>query len=379
MSRFLLTRTRLASILCAGLLLAAAGCKDSDTGSGGPATKEEASAAVTAAKAEYEKYVAAQPDIEIPTLPGKPASGKDITVLTCPLQVCAQETEPAVEAAKKLGWNVTSLSTPLTAEGYQSAIEQIVANPTEFVAITPLLPNSFITDQLDKLKANGSKVVQMTPAGTDPSPEGPINAVVNGIPELSMSGQLMGDTVVNDAGADAKVLFVWDPQAKAVLGSVKDGFEKTVEGAGGDVADLEVATQDIGKAIPGQVVSYLQAHPDVEYLAFVLSDAAAGVPQALKSAGLSDQVKIISRAPSASTLADVKSGVQWATVGEENASNGWRVVDLFARMDAGVELGDLANPAGWHQIFVQDNITQTDSAPATPGVPDVFLKAWHLQ
>ena len=381
MSRSHVANGVIATMLSAGVLLAAAGCGSSDSGTdpGSTGSGGETSAAVAAAKASFEKYVAEQPAIEIPALPAKPASGKEITIQTCPLQVCAQETQPAAEAAKLLGWKVKTVSAPLTAEGYQSTIDQIVADPTEFVANTPILPNSFITDKLSALQKGGSKIVQMTPAGTDPSSDGPIQAVVNGIPELSKSGELMGDAVIADSDGSADTLFVWDPQGAATLGSVKDGYTKVVEGAGGKIDVMDVATADIGKAIPGQVVSYLQAHPKVNYVAFILSDYAAGVPQALKAAGLSDQVKIVSRAPSPATLEDIKSGVQWASVGEENASTGWRVIDLFARMDAGIDTGELANPEGWHQIFVQDNVTQTETSPTTPGVPDVFLKAWHLQ
>jgi hypothetical protein len=76
----------------------------------------------------------------------------------------------------------------------------------------------------------------------------------------------------------------------------------------------------------------------------------------------------------------VKGGSEFAEVGEEDACNGYRAVDGLIRLMEGVPLGPFAtDPSGWHQIFVKDNVTETTSAPPTPGCPSAFLKAWHVQ
>lgn len=343
------------------------------------AASGSASAAVTAAKTEYAAYLKAQAPLVIPALPAKPPSGKTITIVSCPAPVCAQETDPAAQAAKLLGWKVTASAPQQSPENYQAALNQIVASPTDFVALTPVTPDSFISKQLAALQQAGSKVIEMSPSGSQPSANGPVQADVAGIPVFSTSGRLMGDAVVNDANGAASTLFVWDPSIATVLGSVKDSYTKVVTSAGGSVAVLDVSFANIGKTIPGQVASYIQAHPKIKYVAYAVSDAATGVPQALASAGLSGKVKMVSRAPSAATLADIKSGAQLASVGEENAAGGYRAVDLFARLAMGVDLGELRNTEGWHQIFDHSNVTSTSSAPVTPGYPDAFLTAWHLK
>jgi hypothetical protein len=371
-----------------GALAACSSPASSGSGSDGSASAADPSSlppsastgpAVSAAKAAFQKYVAVQPSIQIPALPGKPTTGKTITIVSCPLPICAEETDPAVAAAKLLGWKVTQLETQLTPEGYQSTLNQVAANPTNFVAITPVTPDATIATQLAALKKAGSKIVMMSPSGSDPTADGPVDAAVAGPPQFELSGQLMGDAVVANADGAANTLFVWDPSVANVFGPVKEGYTQVVTGAGGQVAVLDVSNSNIGTAIPGQVTSYVQAHPDVKYIAFSLSDEAAGVPQALKAAGLSQSVKIVSRAPSATTLADIKNGSEWASVGEETAAGGYRVIDQFARMADDIALGDLMNPAGWHQIFIQSNVTETTAVPETPGFPDVFLSAWHLQ
>jgi hypothetical protein len=333
---------------------------------------------VTAAKAQYAQFVKTQAPIQIPVLPKKPPSGLTVTIVTCPLPVCATETNAAAAAAKLLGWKVTSLTTPLTPAGYQTTLNQIVAHPTQLLALTPAVPNSFVAKQLATLQAKKIPIVEMSTAGSDePSAAGPVVAAVAGSPQLAMSGQLMGDAVVNDAGAGAKTVFVTDPSL-TVWNSTKAGFTKVITGAGGSVGVLDINSQNVGKQVPSQIVSYMQSHPDVKYIAFALSDLDAGVPEALAAASIKG-VKIISRAPEPLNLANIKAGTEWASVGEENSTGGYRAIDQLARSVEKVPLGNLRNPPGWHQIFIQSNVTETSTPPATPGVPSVFLKAWHLQ
>lgn len=371
-----------AAVALAVVAVALAACGGSSNSGTGTTASKSASAdnpAVASAKAEYAKYVKQQPAIDIPALPSKPPAGKTVTIETCPLPVCKSETDPAVAAAKKLGWKVTYLQSALTPASYQTTVNQILANPTQLVAITPVVPNSFIDKQLAAFGAKRVPVVEIAPAGDLPSPNGPVLAAVTGPPSFGQSGRLMGDAVVADGGAGAKAVFVWDPSLASIWSPIKDNFTRVVQGAGGSVDVLKVNQMDIGKAIPNQVVSYVQAHPDVRYVAFALDDLDTGVAQALDSAGVAGQVKILSRAPQPANLANIKAGREWLSIAEENVSAGYRAVDQLARIVMGVDLGNLRNPAGWAQILTKDNIASTSAPPTTPGYPDVFLKAWHLQ
>jgi hypothetical protein len=343
-------------------------------------TEGSGNAAVKAAEAEFAEYAKEQPPIEIPVLPKKPESGKTLTITTCPLPVCKSETEPAKEAAEELGWKVTTIEGALTPQAYQTTMSQVATNPGEMVAISPVLPNSFIKEQLDELKAKEIPIVQMAPAGDNPSPKGPVLAAVTGPPQFAKSGQLMGDAVVNDKKGAAKTVFIWDKALAGFWQPTLDEFKKVVEGAGGSVEVLEVSQEQIGKSIPTAVVSYVQAHPEVEYLAFALSDLATGVPQSLAASGLNEQVKILSRAPQATNIENIANGTEWLTVAEENVSAGYRSIDQLARILQGVELGELENPAGWHQIIDAENAgNYTEGVPTPKGFPEVFQEAWHLK
>jgi hypothetical protein len=382
----------LGALAALALMFVVAGCgsSNSSSSSSSPSTTEttapedngsegSSDPAVKAAEAEYAEFAKEQPALEFPPLPKKPPTGLTITVATCALTVCHTETDAAEKAAEELGWKVTSLVSQLSPEAYQTTMNQIVSNPTEMAAIAPIVPNQFVSKQLKALQEKDVKIVQMAPPGDEPTPKGPVLAAVTGPLALGQSGRLMGVSVVNDKKGPANTAFIWDPAAAGTWQPINDEFTKAVESAGGTVDVVEVSSAEVGKAIPTQIVSYVQSHPDVEYLAFAVSDLDAGVSQALEAAGLSEQVKILSRAPQEANIEAIKNGTEWLSVAEENASAGYRAVDQLARIVEGVELGDLRNPEGWAQIITAEDAEKLDGVPQPEGYPEAFQEAWHLK
>lgn len=335
-----------------------------------------ANSTVEVARAQVTKYEAVQPAITVPALSAPVPKNVNLSVLTCELPVCSASTAPAVTAAKKLGWTVKQVQFQTAPEQYVSAWKQTAnAKPNAVIYVGPF-PIQLIKDPLAKIAAAKTPTVVMAPNAATPAEVGS-NYAVAGAPALGKSGELMGDVMVADAGGPAKVLFIWDPVLKNTLAAVQSSLKNVVTGAGGSVDTLDVSIAETGKSVPGQVINYLQTHTDIRYLAFSLSDFAAGVPQALQAAGLSDKVKIVSRAPQAANLADIKNGTEFASVAEEVAGNGYRAVDDIIRLLSGQKPTD-PNPVGWHQIFVKSNVTQATAIPPTPGIPNAFYKAWGV-
>ena len=370
----------------AAVLIAACGSSSSGTGGSGAAgsssgtaqsssqtSTPSTSAAVAADKAEYARYLKAQAPITVPTLPSRPPKGLTISVVTCPVPVCTTLTAPAVAAAKRLGWKIQYLTFPNTPAGYIATINKVVAAKPQLAAIIAPFPNTTIAKQLAQLKAGGTKIAEISPS--DENPGGPISSVVVGPPLVKLSGTLMADSIVFNSQGAPNTLFVTDPTLAPTYNPEIDAFKNVVTGAGGSVATLNVSVLNIGNQVPDQVVSYLQSHQSVKYVAFVFADFVAGVPQALKVAGLSDQVQIVSRAPQTADLANIKDDTEMAEVGEEDAAAGYRVIDQLARLAMHVPLGNLADPVGWHQIYSKSN---DPTAVITPGSPADFYKAWHL-
>jgi ribose transport system substrate-binding protein len=336
--------------------------------------------AIIAAKKQYGQYHRIQPPIDIPALPARPPTGENLLITTCPVAVCQDVTNAAAQAAEALGWNVTQVDLPLT--GPQPLIDmwqQVLQNPPDLMAYEGTEPDSQVQSYIDAAGADGVKIVDLAPKGTVISPSGPIYAEVNGSGVLALSGQLIGDAIVDNAPRGrGNVVWITDP-TKAFFVPAQTALTNVVTGAGGKVDTLDISLNDVGSAVPGEVVDYVRTHPNVKYLAFALNDMTQGVPAALKAAGLAGRVKIISRAPSSSAIGDIRSGAQWAAVTEEVPSAGWRSIDQLARLVEGVSMTDaISDPVGWHMIIDKSNVGTDPDGPAVPGFPDSFLTAWHV-
>ncbi|WP_198549051.1 substrate-binding domain-containing protein [Streptomyces sp. PRh5] len=377
------TSRRSVAVLSSGIAaaLALAGCGaggSASAGAGGAALSETQRAAVKAAEAEFAAYIKPRAADPVPALPAAPPTGKTLTIIGCPIPVCAKVTGGATRAARKLGWKVTSLQNDNTPQSFLTLLNQVVQNPPDMLAYIGLVRNSSVTAQLSKLHSDGTKIVEIAPIGDKPAPAGPVDATVIAELHKRQSGRLMGDAVVADAKGPADTVFVWDPSFAVGWGPIKDGYSKIVKAAGGSVGILEVSNHNIGKTIPSQIVSYLQAHPSVKYVALAVGDYAAGLAAAKQAAGLQQKVRITSRAANATNLQDIKDGTEWTSIGEENAASGYRAVDQLVRLEMGIPLGSRIEAVGWHQIFTQGNVTQTATAPEPPDYAAVYEHAWHV-
>lgn len=366
------SRWRRVPVFIAAGALALSACSKTGSDTTHPAAANADPQVVQTAKAEVAKYTAKQPAVAVKPLTGKPATGKTIGIVTCQFPTCLTVARAAEEAATKLGWKPQEYTTDITPEAFQNAFTRMLQSPPDLILYSGVLPNSLISDSLAKIKQLNIPTVAL--ATTDP-PDETVKAVITGPPTQGLSGKLMGDSVVADANGAAKTVFVWDPNSARVFQPVKDNFEKQVKAGGGSVDVLTISAQETGKAVPGQVVSYLQAHPDVKYVAFTTADFVAGVPPALAGAGLTD-VKLLSRYPVKDNIENLKNGREWLEVGEEGAGSGYRAIDALTRILAGTTVD--AQPGGWHQIFTKDNVADISGDPAAPGVPQVYLDAWHV-
>lgn len=362
----------LAAIMAAALALG--GCSsssDSTGGDGGDRGSGKADSTVLSdAAAQVDKYTAEQAPIAVEPLKEKPAPGKKVSILVCPTPSCQEQAKAVSAGARKLGWIPTIYTSQLTPESYQSTWNRMLQSPPDALFYQGLLPNSFIKDQLAKVKELGIPAVA---SGTAEKPNDVMRAVVANGAQIAFSGTLIGDSIVVDAKGAAKAVFVSDPTL-AFLDPEKVAVKKELTAAGGSLDVLDISGAEIGKAVPTQITSYLQSHPDVKYVVFPNADFGLGLPQALKAAGL--RVKIASFAPNAADLKDIKDGNQWISVAVEVEASGYRAIDTMARMLEGSHFDPL--PVGYHQILNKDNITQTSVSPATPGSPDQFFKAWHV-
>ena len=139
---------------------------------------------------------------------------------------------------------------------------------------------------------------------------------------------------------------------------------------------LNVKTSDIGTGIPKQVVSYLQKHPDTKYVVCQFGDIFTGVPQALKTAGLDSQVKLIDDAGSPVNFQYIKKGQEFATVGSFIDVLSWQTADQTAKIMGGQKFEEPVYPT--QLMFKKDITFDTNGQPpfGDPAWKDRFRQLW---
>jgi len=361
--------------MVAAAALVTTGCASSGAQSGTATKGSESGINVQQATKDLAAVVGGPAKIDIPAV-GKPIpTGKTINFITCAVAVCTEVGAGVKAAAQTLGWTVKVIPNDSTPAGYQQAWDQIAQTPGDGVVNSdPVVPYTSITSLLDK--ANVPVV-----SSTSPNPVGGhLVAVVAGTAAIKLEGTVDADWVIQDARKPIKSVFVYDPSI-ASLRSALPGYQEAMKKncPACSTAVLKVSAGQIGPVLAQQVVSYLQANPDVKYAAFGLGDLAIGVPAAIKAAGLQDQVKITTRGLDVPNYGDVQDGGIAAGFTSEAYEAGWRAVDKLAREFAGVSLGDVY-PLGVIREVTKSTLPSDLTVPySIPGYQAAFEKAWGVK
>jgi ribose transport system substrate-binding protein len=190
-------------------------------------------------------------------------------------------------------------------------------------------------------------------------------------------GDYLAAEVVSDSGGKANAVYV-NISAFRILAKVgetfQDGMKKYCSSC--TVGNLDIPLTSLGKDAPDRIVSYLRAHPKVNYIALSVSDAlGAGLPAALKAAGLSDKVKIVGQGGGSQNFSDLKAGAIEALVPTDTYAYDYLMIDALARQWAGVPL-ETTGPQFW---LVKKDTAPADTSKPFPLVTDTdaqFTKLW---
>jgi ABC-type sugar transport system substrate-binding protein len=132
---------------------------------------------------------------------------------------------------------------------------------------------------------------------------------------------------------------------------------------------------------PSQVVSDLQANPDVNYIAMASGQMMSGVPQVLSAAGLTSKVKIITKAGTNLNFELLKAGTyQQADIGFSMDMYAWGAVDAVARILAGQ--GNNLPTYDATEILTPSNINfnpATTNSWSIQGYQAMFKKSWGVK
>jgi ribose transport system substrate-binding protein len=368
-----------AAVVAAPLAVAAiavTACGSStDTSSSSAASGASSAGALTAADKLAAQWQQRPTQIPVTQPIGKPIpTGKRIDFINCGVTSCTILYNNLSQAAKTLGWTVKQINTQGTPETVQAAWKQAVTDKPDAV-IASGFPRSVFAQQLKQLQQMKIPVLE---ASTDDVVGSGIDLILAAPKDLSPEGQILASWIAKDSGGKAHTLYVDLPNyniLKPVHQYFNQYYAKLCPGCKTDSLDIPVTA--IGKDVPDRVVSYLRAHPDINYVAYSLGALNVGVPAALRQAGLANKVKIIVNVGNAENYQYIASGQTHAAMAFSNVDQTWVWADALARLFTGQSIDVDRKAKLPYMLITKNNLISTGSEfPLVANYQEQWKKLW---
>ena len=348
-------------------------------GSSGTSSTANSSASSSGELSTADKLAAqwAQRPTQIPVSQpiGKPIpAGKRIDFINCGVTACTSLYNNLSAAAKTLGWTVKQINTQGTPESVQAAWKQAVNDKPDAVVASGF-PRAVFSQQLKQLQQMKIPVIE---SSTDDVEGGGIDLILSKPKDLGPEGQIIASWITKDSGGKANTLYV-DLPVYNILKPVREYFEQNYAKlcAGCKLDKIDIPITAIGKDVPDRVVSYLRAHPDINYVAYSLGALNVGVPAALRQAGLANKVKLIVNVGDAENYQYIASGQTHAAMAFSNVDQTWVWADALARLFTGQSI-DVDRKAHLpYMLITKNNLISTGSEfPLVANYQEQWKKLW---
>lgn len=365
----------LVAALVATVPLVAAGCGSSGSSSSSTA---ESGSGVAAAKRTVAPLMKPPTSINITAPLKSRPTGKTFVSIeqTLPIE---QEIGAAIgDAGNELGAKVVHVNAGMTPQEIARAWSQIeTMSPQPAAVLFTGISTQLMQPELKRMQELGIPVIGHF---TDDDPL--LAANTFGTPQFGYFGNIAGNYIVAASEGDADVAIFGSsqlPGESALIQSSTKAIEQRCPSCTTHVVD-DLSPADIGRSVPGQVVSYLQQNPDVNWAYFAGAGFEIGVPEALSAAGLSDQVKILTNAGGKVTYAYLKAGKTAADLAQSPEMQGWKMMDAASRIIAGQSPEPDTSSQGATQIVTPPDVTFdiSEGWPGFPGWEDQFRQLWGL-
>jgi len=286
-----------------------------------------------------------------PTKPAKAPSGIKIAAITCYsiLEGCVIPAEGIAKAASAIGWQERTFDGGGTPTSQNTQILNAVSWGAKVIALIAITPSAVQTG-LQAAKKAGAVIVSgssglSTPNATVTPPAGQIWPEFDVSPDYKSLGEHLANWIVADSKGKANVGVFGDKEFDSI-NAQESGIVpalKQCTTCKSSAVMYFTATQ-IAATLGPQTVNYVRTHPDVSYLYSAFDPPAAAQVQALQTAGLGKNVKIVSALGNDQNLQFVKAGqVQAADAAYDNTYMGFAIVDQSIRL---LNKQPLIEPAG---------------------------------
>jgi ribose transport system substrate-binding protein len=380
---------RYASLLAAlALLSLAAACSSSSSSSSGSsaASSNSGSASglssadqtgLTKAQAFVAQYEQRPTQItDITKVTGTIPKNKLIDFIPCgAVPECLQEGNIVKQAAAMVGWTTKILTNDGSPQQSKAAFEQVVRDKAAAVLYTAI-PASTFASMLPQLNANGTFI--STCCVTDPS--GPTTGIDYDIDNLAQVGPIAGAQaawVASDSKDTANSIYINIPDF-AILNTQFSNYKLGMATycPSCQVNELDIALANIATA-PSTIVSYVRAHPSVNYVIASTDSVTVGLPAALKAAGLNTKVKIVGQGATPVNLQYLHSGQEAADVAFPYFEAMYSMVSAVFQHYAGQQVAPSVPPPLWI-LTPQNAPTATEAFPVVVAYQSQYGALWGV-
>ena len=381
-------RRRVYSILVASaattLALGISACSASPTDQASGASSTSSASSVNSAAAAATAAITKRPTSIGITVPvgAKIPAGKKIYFVVPNVPSALQMEAPLKAAAAALKWTTVNVNAGTSPESFVAAVNTAIHAKPDGVFIAGI-PPAVIQDQLAQLKKLGIPVITLgAPLGNIPPASTGILFNIAGIPYNTAAGVALANWVAADSGGKTSALVIGIPTFPGPL-ALSTGFEHQMGKACPDckVYVQNYAASAMGTTLPGSLTGYLRTHPSIKYVVADFDDMFAGVPAALKAAGITD-VKLAGNTPSSSDQVNIAAG-NFEAAGYMFAlnENPWRVIDVFARHFAHKPTAVSANAPLPAWLLIKNNESTwggpaQDTWPLVANYQEQYKKLW---
>ena len=366
-------RNLVGALVLGAALVAVAGCGDSES-SGGSAA-QGGGPGVAEAQTIAEKATTRPTTLGFTKAIGKDVpAGKKVAFISCGVEACEIQGDIIKQGAADLGWTAESIGTDGSPEQLQNAFETALRQGADAVILNAVNRDA-VAKQIEKAEQQG--VAFVTCCSIEDEGDG-ILRNVGGTENSALIGENLAAKIVADSDGTANTLFV-NISAFQILQALADQLESSYKEfcADCEYATLDIPAASLGKDAPDRIVSYLRSHPQVNYVVLSVSNAlGAGLPAALKAAGLADKVKVVGQSGDTLTFQDMAAGNIESVIPFDYYAVDYLMLDALARHFAGVPV-EQAQPPQW--IVTPDNMPAQATEglfPVVESYRDEFKKLW---